>query len=60
MRKGAQNLAVLQVVVATCILHTTCPPYQYIKDILFRLQTHKPSKIDELLLWHWPEFEKTA
>ena len=52
--EGAQNLAILQSIVATCKLHHV-NPYEYIKDVLIRAQTHKASKLDELLPWNWPE-----
>ncbi|MCK5690780.1 IS66 family transposase, partial [Myxococcota bacterium] len=50
--EGAQNLAILQSIVATCALHDI-DPYEYIKDILIRLQTHPASRIDEILPWNW-------
>jgi len=49
---GAQNLAVLQSVVATCRLHGV-NPYEYIKDLLIRVQHHPAADIDELLPWNW-------
>ena len=50
--EGAQNLAVLQSIVATCALHNV-NPYEYIKDLLIRMQTHPASRIDELMPWNW-------
>lgn len=50
--EGAQNLAVLQSVVATCRLHGV-NPYEYLKDLLIRIQTHPADAIDELLPWNW-------
>jgi transposase len=50
--EGAQNLAVLQSVVSTCRLHGV-NPYEYIKDVLIRIQRHPASRIDELLPWNW-------
>lgn len=50
--EGAQNLAVLQSIVATCRLHGV-NPYEYVKDILLRIQTHPVQDIDELLPWNW-------
>ena len=50
--EGAQNLAVLQTIVATCAVHSI-DPYDYIKDILIRIQSHPASRIDELLPWNW-------
>lgn len=45
--EGAQNLAVLQSVVATCTLHRV-NPYEYVKDVLIRIQTHPASKIEPI------------
>lgn len=50
--EGAQNLAVLQSIVSTCRLHGI-NPYEYIKDLLIRMQTHPSSRIDDLLPWNW-------
>lgn len=50
--EGAQNLAVLQSIVATCRLHGV-NPYEYIKDLLIRIQHHLAANIDELLPWNW-------
>ena len=50
--EGAQNLAVLQTIVATCAVHSV-DPYEYIKDMLIRIQSHPASRIDELLPWNW-------
>jgi transposase len=49
---GAQNLAVLQSIVATCRLHGV-NPYEYLKDVLVRIQRHPASRIDELMPWNW-------
>jgi transposase len=48
----AQNLAVLHSIVATCRMHGT-NPYEYIKDMLIRIQTHPASRIEELMPWRW-------
>jgi transposase len=48
----AQNLAVLHSIVATCRMHAI-NPYEYIKDLLIRIQTHPASRIDELMPWRW-------
>ena len=50
--EGAQNLAVLQTVVATCQLHGV-NPYEYIKDLLIRIQRHPAAEMDALLPWRW-------
>lgn len=50
--QGAQNLAILQSVVATCRLHGV-NPYEYVKDLLIRTQHHPAADIDELLPWNW-------
>ncbi len=57
--EGAQNLAILESVVATCRLHGV-NPYEYIKDVLIRVQTHKASNIDQLLPWNWLELTGAA
>ena len=46
----AQNLAVLHSIVAACRMHGI-NPYEYIKDILIRIQTHPASRIEELMPW---------
>ena len=50
--QAGQNLAILQTITATCRLHNV-NPYEYIKDMLIRIQTHPASKIDELLPQNW-------
>ena len=50
--EGAQNLAVLQSIIATCRLHGV-NPYEYIKDLLIRVQHHPVRDLDELLPWSW-------
>ncbi len=50
--EGAQNLAILQSIVATCRLQGV-NPYEYIKDVLIRVQTHPASKIEEILPANW-------
>lgn len=50
--EGAQNLAVLQSIVSTCRLHGV-NPYEYIKDLLIRMQTHLVARVDELMPWNW-------
>lgn len=50
--EGAQNLAVLQTVVATCLLHGV-NPYEYLKDLLIRIQHHPATDVDALLPWNW-------
>jgi transposase len=50
--QAGQNLAILQTITATCRLHNV-NPYEYIKDVLIRIQTHPASKIDELLPQNW-------
>lgn len=51
--EAGQNLAVLQTVVATCKLHDV-NPYDYVKDVLIRIQTHPASQVDNLLPVNWP------
>ncbi len=50
--EAGQNLAILQTITSTCRLHNV-DPYEYIKDVLIRIQTHPLSKIDELLPQNW-------
>jgi transposase len=50
--EAGENLAILQTVVSTCRLHEV-NPYDYIKDVLIRIQTHPASRIDELLPMNW-------
>ena len=50
--EGAQNLAVLQSIVSTCRLHGV-NPYEYVRDMLIRMQHHVAADIDELLPWNW-------
>jgi transposase len=50
--EAGQNLAVLQTLVATCKLHNI-NPYDYLVDILVRVQTHPQSRIAELLPMNW-------
>ena len=50
--EGAQNLAVLQSIVATCKLHGV-NPYEYIKDLLIRIQHHLAADIDDIMPWNW-------
>ena len=50
--EAGQNLAILQTITSTCRLHKV-DAYEYIKDILIRIQTHPASKIDELLPQNW-------
>lgn len=49
---AGSNLATLQTVIATCRLHGV-NPYDYIRDMLLRVQTHPASRIDELLPFNW-------
>jgi len=50
--EGAHNLAVLQTIVSTCQLHGV-NPYEYLRDILLRVQTHPASQLDEILPQNW-------
>ncbi len=45
--RAAQNLAVLHSIVATCRMHGI-NPYEYIKDMLIRIQTHPASRIERV------------
>ncbi len=48
----AQNLAMLHSIIATCRLHDA-NPYEYIRDMLIKIQTHPASRIAELMPWRW-------
>lgn len=50
--EGAQNLAILQSIVSTCRLHGV-NPYEYVKDVLIRIQTHPASQLELLMPWNW-------
>jgi len=50
--EGGQNLAILQTIVATCKLHDV-NPYDYIKDVLIKLQSPKTKDIELLLPQNW-------
>jgi len=53
----AQNLAVLHSIVATCRMHGV-NPYNYIRDMLIRIQTHPASRIAELMPWRWKRLQE--
>jgi transposase len=48
----AQNLAVIQSIIATCQLHAV-NPYDYIRHMLIEIQTHPAARIAELMPWRW-------
>ena len=48
----AQNLAVIQSIIATCQLHSV-NPYDYIRHMLVEIQTHPAARIGELMPWRW-------
>jgi transposase len=50
--EAGQNLAILQTMVATCKLNGV-NPYEYLADVLVRVQTHPQSRIAELLPMNW-------
>ena len=47
-----ENLAGLYSLIATCDLHEV-DPLEYLRDVLFRVDTHPAAKIDELLPHRW-------
>ena len=53
----AQNLAALHSIVATCRLHEV-NPYEYIRDVLIRVQTHPASRVAELMPWRWKRLKE--
>ncbi len=50
--EAAQNDAIFQTIVSTCKLNGV-NPYEYIKDVLVRISSHKKSLLYELLPWNW-------
>lgn len=50
--EGGRNLAVLQTLCHTCLLHDL-NPYEYLRDVLVRVQTHPNAEIDDLLPMNW-------
>jgi transposase len=50
--EGGHNLAVLQTLCHTCLLHDV-NPYEYIRDVLIRVSSHPASRLDELLPQRW-------
>lgn len=52
--EGGKNLAILQTIVATCKLHDI-NPYDYIKDVIIKLQLPETKDIEPLLPWNWAQ-----
>jgi transposase len=50
--EGAENLAKLQTVVATCQRHGV-NPQAYLEDVLVRVHTHPANNVGALLPWSW-------
>ena len=50
--EGPKNLAVPQSIIATCRLHGV-NSYEYMKDLIIRVQHHPARDLDELLPWNW-------
>ena len=50
--EGGQNLAILQTIVATCKLHDA-NPYDYIKDVIIKLQLPETKNVEPLLPQNW-------
>lgn len=50
--EGGHNLAILQTLCSTCLLHRI-NPYEYIRDVAVRVRFHPNSRIDELLPMNW-------
>jgi len=50
--EGGHNLAILQTLCSTCLLHRI-NPYEYIRDVAVRVRFHPNSKLDELLPMNW-------
>jgi transposase len=56
---AGQNTAVLYSLVSTCEANDV-NPQEYLADVLFRVQTHPHSRIDELLPQNWNPPDKTV
>jgi transposase len=50
--EGGQNLAILQTIIATCKLHNV-NPYDYIKDVIIKLQLPETKGVEPLLPQNW-------
>jgi transposase len=50
--EGGHNLAILQTLCSTCLLHGI-NPYEYIRDVAVRVRFHPNAKLDELLPMNW-------
>lgn len=50
--EGGKNLAILQTITSTCQLHGI-NPYEYIRDVAVRVNTHPNARLDELLPMNW-------
>jgi len=50
--QAGQNLAVLQTLCSTCLLHDV-NPYAYLRDVLVRVRHHPHQRLDELLPMNW-------
>lgn len=50
--EGGQNLAILQTICSTCLLHGI-NPYEYIREVAVRVASHPSSRLDELLPMRW-------
>jgi len=48
----AQNLAIIQSIIATCRMHAV-NPYDYIRHMLIEIQSHPAARIAELMPWRW-------
>ncbi len=50
--EGGHNLAILQTLCSTCLLHGI-NPYEYIRDVAVRVRFHPNSRLDKLLPMNW-------
>jgi len=55
--QAGRNLAILQTLVTSCEAHDV-NSFEYIRDVLVRIQTHPMSAIDELLPDRWQPPDK--
>ncbi len=51
-KKGAECIAVIYSLIGTCKMHNV-NPYEWLKDVLNRIQDHPINRIEELLPQNW-------
>ncbi|SEA04631.1 Transposase [Arachidicoccus rhizosphaerae] len=56
---GAERIALMYSLMACCKEYSV-DPYEYLKDVISRISTHKQKNIKELLPHHWSRADKSA